>query len=462
MGTRAAKDEPTSDDTLVASTNPDLPPDARQALSKVASDVVRLHQNASDEKLRDYVSRQADGRNGASLIFSKALDEIFQGTGNLELLEPENQERFIDSVSELATGVGEQVSILATDRIGVTSKVASKTAIEKFVREQGAKRIWSEAIPLNKLTSKLEAARQSLAQQGRTRGVALVDVSAVGHNYKTVLKSAVPQNDKWGWFQAADCPLDDATNDPHQTRGFHEARKVVAEHTFTVIWGVENWRKEFTDITKFVRHWAKSDDPKGETNRLIILPFGDKKNKTMETVTATLIANSIPLIYLPIEHDTPDVEPINWDEKFGDYSETVKSHAREIAKLIYEDVAAVIRPELNERQVQALDLLDASQITNIQDELAENARSLSLDAQRSRAKKRILNAVLKASTPTYSIKRNPDPLTFYQQHLEPWFKRFGHPITSLNEAAPNLSRTLRERKAYPQNKNRTNRKLLRS
>ena len=382
----------------------------------------------------------ADGQLGTISICTESLKALAA-----KGLAP-NSEDMLPSISNYLTEtideIGAHAASLAKERFDLNISLPDKATVYSRVASVIEKETYAESASLETLSNNLKSLHQR-----HTLAIVLLDVSKLGGDYETLIPPYLNEG-YFGNFWLATCPIDEPAC--LDLVGFHKAEAVIDTHSVTVMHGLENWHDGLTDISKLIRHWKRHRET--DENKLIVLPYFDGKSPVILEVLNEIRNLEIDLINLPIEYDQPVIEPINWDEKFGNYPKEIQDQSKIMSALVFDYVVSVIEPEFNENQRAALKAMPEEQKLGIQKYLAKNQSRLSLNAQRDHIRKEVISAVLKVTSPRYSIKFNPNPVKFYKTHFEPWFWRFGLPLSALRKASPNLTRTLNEKKSFPQKK----------
>jgi len=400
-------------------------------IDQIALRVKERHSASSDTALYDYLNSNADGKLGTVSICSETLKTLAQ-----KGLSPRSEDALHTISSylvETINEIGVHATGLAKERFDLDITLPDKTTVNARVSYVLEKETYAESITLDTLSNNL----QSLHQRHKL-AIVLLNVSKLGGDYEALIQPYLTDS-YFGEFWLATCPVDEAAC--LDLMGFHQAKAVIDTHSVTLMYGLENWHDGLTDIARLVRHWHNLKNL--NENRLIVLPYFDPKSKIVLKVIQEIRKLGVNLVNLPIEYEQPAIEPINWAEEFKNYPPEFQEHAKRQAEMVVGYVSTVIRPHLNRKQRAVLQNMELSEIQN---DLALKASSMSLNAQRDRAKKKILDSVLKSTTPNFSTKTCSSPEKFYQRYLEPWLTRFQHPVSSINEIAPNLRKSLNKNK----------------
>lgn len=410
----------------------DLPPEeVCTQIDQIALRVKERHSTSDPAALYGYLERNADGELGTASICAETLKSLAQ-----KGLAPRSDDA-LHSISnyltETITEIGVHATSLAKERFDLDLTLPDKATVDARVSYIIEKETYAESITLETLSNNF----RSLYQR-HTLAIVLLDVSKLGGDYETLIQPYL--TDKYfGNFWLATCPVDESAC--LDLMGFQQAKTIIDKHPVTLMHGLENWHEGLTDIARLVRHWHNVKNLR--ENKLIVLPYFDSKNKIVLKVLQEIRTLGMNLINLPIDYEQPDVEPVNWDEEFKEYPSEFQEHAIKQAEMVVGYVSTIIRPHLNKKQRAILQNMEFGEI---QTDLALKASSMSLNAQRDRAKKQILDSVLKATTPAFSTKVYSSPEKFYQRYLEPWLTKFQHPVSSINEIAPNLRKSLNKNK----------------
>lgn len=430
-------------DNLISSSNTKLPAESCIALCDAAKEVINYHISASTAELQHYAKHNDHIQYGIDQLLINGLSKLCASHLFLSSIHPDNRGHLIRFISNLALHLGNSIKDRAKTQLNIDILLPNYSEIQKHVEHRVNELFNMGELQFDEISSKLHAARQR-----HEVSVVFLNIPFVSDNYDDKIFNLFKDEQSLGIFKAPECPIDDYNTSCDNQ--LSSVKNVVTQNEFSCLFGIENWQKKPQDISLLFDRIISEIRHSSNFNRVIVIPVLSKKNRNLAAAMNSFISSRVPFFYYSVDSTERKYTPVDWESKFGPYSDKIKYHTCKIVARIFEDVVEDISDELSDRQKMALSFLDDDTSSDIIKTVASYSNSLGLDAQRNRIKKMVLDFVLKKSTPNYSIKRNPDPLEFYHLHLEPNFLRLDHPVSSLNEVAPNLSRTLRERKLYPQ------------
>lgn len=157
---------------------------------------------------------------------------------------------------------------------------------------------------------------------------------------------------------------------------------------------------------------------------------------------------------LPAEIPAGDDTPLNYDEKFSDFSMRFESRAREDALEIIKGVIDVISEDLSKPGLRVLNSVSEARTNKLEDMLVKLAleQGAGYKARREHARKFFLSLVLRETCPKFTITSGDDPVDFFNTHLRTKLKYFDLPRTCLNLASPNLSYILKKQSRFEETK----------
>lgn len=110
----------------------------------------------------------------------------------------------------------------------------------------------------------------------------------------------------------------------------------------------------------------------------------------------------------------------------------------------------VLASELDGSEREALAQIRDDFVSDVAPELEDHfiEGSFGVGKLRELARRKIVSAVLKETTPAYSVKSGRDPIEFFRKELLERFKRYDLPVGYLSEVSPNLSFVVKSNKRF--------------
>lgn len=120
--------------------------------------------------------------------------------------------------------------------------------------------------------------------------------------------------------------------------------------------------------------------------------------------------------------------------------------ATKISAMILSDEFASVARVVTQSERQVLDDMKCELLRSLAPDVEDNflEGSSGVPKLREFARRKIASALLKATTPSFSVKSGRDCLDFYREELAAKFERHGLPSCYLSEISPNLSFVLKK------------------
>jgi hypothetical protein len=142
-------------------------------------------------------------------------------------------------------------------------------------------------------------------------------------------------------------------------------------------------------------------------------------------------------------------EDVDWQEKFAS-DDSISIVATKLSSSILRDEFKKVCSIVTADERAVLESMRAELLETLAPEIEEQLldRNFGVPKLKETARRRIASALLRATTPSYSIKSNRDPIEFFREELSQKFSFHELPVAYLNEASPNLSYVIKSQKRF--------------
>jgi hypothetical protein len=142
-------------------------------------------------------------------------------------------------------------------------------------------------------------------------------------------------------------------------------------------------------------------------------------------------------------------DDVDWQEKFVS-DDSISIVATRLSGSILCDEFKKVSSIVTAAERAALENLRDALLESLAPEIEEQflERDFGVARLRKTARRKIASALLRATTPSYSIKSNKDPIEFFREELSEKFSLHDLPLAYVSEASPNLSYVIKSQKRF--------------